>query len=232
MRRRIAMVLAASATFGGAVALAPSGSAGGPSLDLDLLSPQEPLTIGLEISAGSLGCDPGSLSVDDVLVGGDPVIPLAVITDPSDPDVATIVLPSDTPPGELEVNASCTSDGEDIEVSDSLLFAALAITKVVSGPAPEGTAFGIRVECSESLDGAQAAALPDDFVVDLAYGATGGVHFVYSDHAVTCTITEPATGGAQSVAIEPETVELADPVAFSATVTNTFPVVIQPTFTG
>ena len=78
----------------------------------------------------------------------------------------------------------------------------------------------------------EATDLARDFEVDLPYTVAGGVKDVYSDHAVECSITEPVTGGATSVTIDPEVVDMTSPGALTATVTNTFPVAIQRNFTG
>ena len=73
---------------------------------------------------------------------------------------------------------------------------------------------------------------PADLKLDLTYTAAGGLHYVYTDHPITCTLTEPFTGGATTIVIEPEVVAMDDPGQFNATVTSVFAVVSQPVFTG
>jgi hypothetical protein len=65
----------------------------------------------------------------------------------------------------------------------------------------------------------------------MGYGVAGGVEYAYSDHTVECAITEPQNFGAVAV-IEPASVVMGQPEAFTALVTNTFPVEILPAFTG
>ena len=79
-----------------------------------------------------------------------------------------------------------------------------------------------------------AAELPEDFSADVSFTASGEVGYVYTDHGVDCAITEPQNGGAASVVIAPETIEIPAPGLYEATVTNTFvePIVVEPTFTG
>ncbi len=216
------------------VALPSSVGAGVNGLLVELESAGEPLTFRLEIT-DTFTCNTGTFTV--VLVEDDndnPVVPLSVVEDSLDPNVALMTLPPDTVPGLLFVEAEC-SDGETSpNFEGGVEWHSIAITKVLSGTAPAGTTFTVNVDCvGEELNGVgaggyTAADLPDDFAVDITYPATGGLHFAYGDHSVDCTITEPGTGGARSVIIDPQVVNADAPDQFAATVTNVFGV----SFTG
>lgn len=247
MRRLLLLVALGSLA---AFALPAPAGAGGEGLLVELASPSEPLTFELELTG--FNCDPGTFSVSEVLDGnGDPVTPISVTEDPGDPNRASMVLPSDTVPGLLLVTADCVDSEFPVQQEGGVEWAALAVTKVVEGTPPEDATFVVNADCVGGgvVMGASdfgALELPDDFAVDLTYGAAGGVGYVYTDHAVECTLTEPETAGAASVTIDPEVVVIESPDAFAATVTNTFdppappvpeppaaaPIVRQPTFTG
>jgi hypothetical protein len=226
----------------GAVAAPSTASAGQAGLDVDLASPVEPLTF--DATLVETPCDPGTWTLQTILLDGTPIEPVSVTEDPGDPNTAFIVLPSDTTPGNLLVTANCESGGNPgPTVTDLQEWAAIPVTKVVEGEAPADATFVVNVDCvgleigagaTGFEDGVSAADLPFDFDVDLSYGATGGLAFVYTDHGVECTITEPETGGAVSTTIDPEAVTVTEVEFFPVTVTNTFPapIVVEPTFTG
>ena len=238
MRRLlVAMVITCVA----ALALPTTAGAGGVELDVDLVSPVEPLTFSATLS-DDVACNPGSIDLVTLTLNGAPVEPVSVTEDPADPNTLLIVLPSDSTPGELLAVVGCT-DGEVpiVPQTDLELFAAIPITKVVEGTPPPDTTFLVNVDCADAevtevgFDGVSAADLPPDFAVDLEYEATGGLAYVYSDHPVECTVTEPEDGGALSVVIDPETLAVLEPDNYPVTVTNTFPaapIVVEPTFTG
>lgn len=223
MFRRVlgAALVAALATF-----LLPSSVGAGGGLTVELESAGEPLTFSLEINA--FDCDPGTFTVllveDD---NEDPVVPLSVVEDSLDPNVALMTLPSDTVPGDLFVEVEC-SDGESSpNFVGGVEWHSIAITKVLNGTPPPGTTFTVNVDCVDLSNGLgaddyTATELPDDFTVDIVYPASGGVHFAYGDHAVECTITEPEDGGAFSTTIDPQVLVITEPGSYSATVTNVF----------
>ena len=236
--RRIALSLVVLiAAFGLPFA---SAGAGESTLDVELESPLEPLTFVLSIPGGS--CDTSTFDVESVEANGDPVTPLSVTEDPTDANTARIVLPSDTEPGALDVAASCVDGEFPITGEGGTLWAALAITKTVEGPAPAGATFVVDASCTgaEAGDaigdnGFVAQALPTNFDVDFGFGVAGGVQYLYSDHGVSCAITESETGGASVVTIDPPVIVLSDPAAFAVSVTNEFlveEVEIQPLLAG
>ena len=231
MRRALALLLISAAAVVAVPAIASGG--GGPEVDLDLVSPKEPLTFEAKFDNGT--CVEGEFKFD-LTANGNEVVPISATQDAADPDRFVFVLPSDTPPGVMAIEIECDDGEEGAQASDSQEWAALAVTKVVSGPAAADAAFTVHVDCiGAGSDGVDASDISVDFDADLQYGAAGGVHYVYSDHEASCTITEPVNGGATSVSIVQPVVDLDDNAAFTATVTNTFPaaaVVIQPTFTG
>ena len=236
--RRIALALSVLIA---AVALPlTSAGAGESALDVELESPLEPLTFVLSISGGS--CDTSTFDVESVEANGDPVTPLSVTEDPTDANTARIVLPSDTAPGALDVAASCVDGEFPITGEGGTLWAAVAITKTVEGPAPAGATFVVDASCTGGEqdgtlgeDGFAAQALPDSFDVDFGFGVAGGIQYLYSDHFVSCAITESETGGASVVTINPPVIVLEDPAAFAVSVTNEFlveEVEIQPLLAG
>ena len=201
-------------------------------LDVGLVSPVEPLTFTLEIEDDS-DCDQGTFEVLTVLANDVVVTPISVTESATDPNVATIVLPSNTTPGTLEASAVCDNGEFPMSAEGSTEWGALAVTKTVVGPVPAGTTFSVNASCVSTLVGPPIPTdLPANFAPDLAYGAAGGVKYVYTDHQVECTITEPVNGGATSTVITPAVVDMSAPAAYTATVTNTFVAAVQPTFTG
>jgi hypothetical protein len=169
---------------------------------------------------------------------GNEITPISVTQSTTDSDVFTIVLPSNTEPGEFEIGILCDNGDGDTSGNGGLEWAAMPVTKVVSGPAPSTATFTVHLDCDGTLPTAgggefQGTDLPVDFTVDLTYGATGGVKYAYTDHGVLCTVTEPVNGGATSVTISPQVLDSTpDPGLYPGTVTNTFAAAIQPNFTG
>ena len=109
-----------------------------------------------------------------------------------------MILASDTPPGGLNVNASCVSGGETI-ISDpaSTFWVAIAVTKVVEGTPPPGSTFTVHVACSFEAGGTPVVE------ADLNYQSSGGLQYVYSDIlGGDCAFTEPVNGGALSTRID------------------------------
>jgi hypothetical protein len=236
--RRIALALSVLVT---AFALPfNSAGAGASILGIELESPLEPLTFVLSISGGS--CDTGTFDVLSVEANGASVTPLSVTEDESDPNIARIVLPSDTEPGDLAVSASCVDGEFPLSADGETEWASVAITKTVVGPAPSDATFVVDASCvgseaegSGGDEGFVSQALPPDFDVDFGFGVAGGVQYLYSDHFVSCAITESQTGGASAVTIDPTTVVLVAPEAFAVNVTNEFlaeEVEIQPLLAG
>jgi hypothetical protein len=233
MRRVLALFLISAA----AVVAAPTIASGGDNaeLDLQLMSPIEPLTFAASFEEGT--CVEGDF---DALIeaNGNEVTPISVTQSASDPDLFTIVLPSNTEPGELSADIECDDGDGSTAAQSDVLWASMPVTKVVSGPVPAGATFTVHLDCqgdfAESTGGGfQAASLPESFTVDLHYGVAGGVKYAYTDHAVLCTVTEPVNGGATSVTISPQVIDTTpDPGLYPGTVTNTFAAAVQPNFTG
>ncbi len=204
-------------------------------LTVRLTSHVEPLTFDVAID-DEVDCT-GDFQVTSAKIDGKEVTPVSVTPDPADPNHGTLVLPSDTTPGTLSVMAQCAvHGGGTIPALGERDFAAIAVTKAVTGPVPSGTTFTVHVACDRATtDNADPAAIVSGpFAVDLQYGASGGVHYVYLDTKATCAITEPVTGGALTSTIAPPTVDVVDTDSYPVTVTNTFAaaVEVEPTFTG
>lgn len=246
MKRVLLLVVALVAASLGLTGTA--GAGGGPWLAVDLVSPVEPLRFRVEVVGVSCSSPITILGVKTALYD-DPldvldVTPLALVPGPGN-NVVTLVLPSDTRPGTLVVDAQCLDEEDDtVRLEGAMPFASIAVTKVVAGSPPEGTTFTVQLDCVDSIDGdgeVDLRSLPDDFVAEVTFGAGGGLKYVYSDHPVICTVTEPGTGGATSVTISPEVLDLTPaPTTYATTVTNTFPaapepapaIAVTPRFTG
>jgi hypothetical protein len=115
----------------------------------------------------------------------------------------------------------------------------VTVTKTVVGTPASGTTFEITIDCDDD---------DDDQV--LTFGETGGTQVIERESfgPLECQVTETVTGGATTVEImcgagknaectEPGVFELfddpgGDETAIDITVTDTFPVVVEPTFTG
>jgi hypothetical protein len=236
VRRLLALVIVLTA----AAAVVPTlpAAAGAFGLDIDLLSPVEPLTFEATFPGDNCVDGPFAAAVESEDTGA--VTPLSVIQDPVDPNRFVFVLPSDTTPGQLTFEIECDDGDGTGGGSGDILFGALAVTKVVVGPAPPDTSFVVNVGCvfpvgemaSEAYGGPGVAGLTaeQDFV--LAYPAAGGVRYVYFLSESECLITEPVNGGAASTTIVPAEILNEEPDLYESTVTNTFAAVVEPTFTG
>jgi hypothetical protein len=116
----------------------------------------------------------------------------------------------------------------------------ITVTKQVVGNPPAGTTFTVKVDC----DGEQ-----DDKT--LTFGETGGTKSFERESSgpLECEVSEPGSGGATSVEFACDAHDNAecdnrnsftlfddrsgdDDAKVDITVTNTFPVVLAPTFTG
>jgi hypothetical protein len=158
---------------------------------------------------------------------------------PTSDTTFTVVLPPSTPPGELAFTLKCPGIPADVAVDVD--FATVTVVKAVVGPAPSTATFQVQVACDVESAGStsssfansptvKAAALSN--VAALSYPATGGTENSFFLGPGTCTITEPVTGGAVSTTIVPPTVTTSAPALFTSTVTNSFPLVVEPSFTG
>jgi hypothetical protein len=235
MRRALALLLISAAAVLVAPTVANAGGGTPADMDVDLVSPVEPLTFSARFTENDT-CVAGEFEAA-VTANGTEVTPISATQSNSDPDEFLFVLPNATPPGELEIQLTCDAGEGTAFGSDTQNWAALGVTKVVSGPGPLDAAYTVHVDCVNAEADLRAADIAPDFDVDLHYVFAGGLHYVYTDHDVDCTITEPVNGGASSVTIVPPNVSLTvdEEQAFTATVTNTFPaaaVVTQPSFTG
>jgi hypothetical protein len=233
MRRMLALLLIAAA----AVVAAPSIANGGVdvgALSVELMSPVEPLTFQATFEDDG-ACVEGDFEYE-VRANGEVVTPISATQSESDPDVFLFVLPSDTEPGELEIDIECDNGDGSTREQGGLLFASMPITKVVSGPAPSTATFVVHLACDGEFDEEAEfgpAELPEDFTVDLHFTVAGGVKYAYTDHGVLCTVTEPVNGGATSVVISPPVIDSTEePGLYPGTVTNTFAAALQPNFTG
>lgn len=123
--------------------------------------------------------------------------------------------------GGYQFERSCPEDGPDGEFPTeqrSFSFSRVLLTKAVEGEVPTGTTFTVNTACAVSGD----PFLDEDREFD-ADGGDDQVVFYQSGENIECTITEPEDGGAQSVAIEPETLTYTEFSDGSSTITNTFP---------
>ena len=231
MRRALALLLISAA----ALAAAPSVAVGGEEeeLDVELASQIEPLTFTATFPSGT--CEQGEFDAS-LEANGNSITPISATQSDSDSDLFTFVLPSGTPPGELDVFIECDNGDGTTEAEGFREWASMPVTKVVSGPAPATATFTVHLDCEGDLadsDEFQSANLPESFTADLHYGVVGGVKYAYTDHGVLCTVTEPVNGGATSVTISPEVIDSTpDPGLYPGTVTNTFAAAVQPNFTG
>ncbi|HEY8218427.1 MAG TPA: hypothetical protein VIH82_14915 [Acidimicrobiia bacterium] len=118
----------------------------------------------------------------------------------------------------------------------------VTVTKWVNGTPPEGATYDVKIVCDNG---------DDEFTKVLTFGETGGTQTFERESfgPLECEVTETGTGGAATVEItcangenaecgnEPGTFELfddpgGDDTAIEISVTNTFPVSAEPTFTG
>lgn len=242
--RKFFLAAALTAAMIAVPAIATAGGEPDDDLQVDLVSYVEPLRFALAIDDEAIVCDTGTFAVTLVEILAYPsndvvgtATPLSVTEDPTDPNRATLVLPSDTRPGGIQVTAVC-SDGEEFEAIGANQWASIPVTKVVTGAAPADATFTVNVTCTDLADDVETGdfatqELDDNFAVDLAFGAAGGTRYVYIDGGTDCTVTEPVTGGATAVDISPPQVSTDPaPAAYPVTVTNTFAVEIEPNFTG
>jgi len=223
--------------------VAPSAGLAGPpppetdDVEVELASPVEPLTFAWGLSE-KLDCD----TIEVLRVDADDTsVPFSAIAGDK-PNLGTVVLPSDTPPGVLTVVVECIGGEDDGIYTGDAEWAALAVTKHVDGSAPTDARFEVAVTCVRPTDdepggtGAEsfvgAAGILDEQVFTLPYGAAGGTKYVYFDDVSDCTITEPVNGGALSTTIVPDEILVRSADPYSSVVTNTFPVAVSPTFTG
>jgi hypothetical protein len=252
----VPLVAILAATWAVPLTTAGAGQNGNPSvLQVELLSAVEPLSFGLAIDDEYDTCEEGSFAVVEVLTelyetpgSAIPVTPISVTENPTDPNQATMVLPSDTRPGALIVTVQCEGEKNPIRLDGERLWASIPVTKSVAGAVPASAQFGVNVTCvAGSVDdeeiggryhggGVSATAVGGDLDIDLSYGAGGGTKYVYMDRGSDCTVTEPHNGGAASVDITPAQVSTRPaPAAYPVTVANICPeaaVVAQPNFPG
>ncbi len=101
-------------------------------VDVNLVSVTEPLTFNLALQGAT--CTPGTFAVASADANGTTVTPLSVTEDPTNANIASMVLPSDSPPGFLTVEASCSDGTQTIRTEPGeTVWAALAVTKAVEG---------------------------------------------------------------------------------------------------
>ena len=106
LRRCIALLVFAAAVVIATPSIAGSGEI--LDLDVDLISPAEPLAFRYRFPSGT--CEQGAFDVT-VEANGSEVVTLPAHQSAVDSDVFTFALPSDTPGGEFVVDAEC-HDGE------------------------------------------------------------------------------------------------------------------------
>ena len=231
--RLVALVLLAAAILIGTPSIASSGEV--LDLEVDLISPSEPLGFRYRFPSGT--CEQGAFDLT-VEANGANVVPLSVQQSPVTSDVFTFTIPPDTPGGELSIDAECHDGGTLFTGHGEKEWGSLTVTKMVTGVQPlANTLFNVIADCraTDGPDELGTTNVPTDFTLDLTYTASGGLRFVYTDHPVECTLTEPFTGGATTIIIDPDIVHIDVPGQFSASVTNEFaiaPIVVEPDFTG
>ena len=232
MRRLFALLVIPAAALVATPTLA-GGGVESDTLEVELVSQIEPLTF-LATFADDETCVAGEFDAF-IEANGNEIEPIAV-TQQTDPDEFLIILASGTPAGVLSVAIECDNGDGDTEASGDVEWAAIPVTKVVSGPVPSTATFTVHLDCvSDEQDEElpEIRVLPVNFTADLNYGAAGGLKYVYTDHGGLCTVTEPVNGGATSVTISPQVVDTTpDPGTYPATVTSTFAAALQPNFTG
>ncbi len=145
--------------------------------------------------------------------------------------------------------ANCDPAQEDAEVgaANGTDCATIEVTKVVTGTAPPGTTFPVRVVCpggevaAEGLP--QADGPPVDKTLNLAAGETQSILL---DNGAVCTISETPPAGCTLVSIDPDPVvnvrfdDVEEQGVIPVTVTNNCEVAAAPaaavpaapTFTG
>jgi hypothetical protein len=228
-RGTVVLLLAASA-----VLAAPSIASSGKTLELevDLVSPSEPLAFRYQFPSGT--CEQGPFELT-VRANGEAVVPTFAQQSPVTADIFVFTLPLDTSGGELLIDATCQDGDSSIAGQGEKEWAALTVRKIVTGALPpDDTLFNVLANCHapDPRDGVGTTNVPTDFTLDLTYTSGGGLHYLYTDRPTTCALTEPVTGGATTIIIDPEVVVMDEPGAFSATVTNVFTVASEPQFTG
>src|SRR5688500_15442962 len=111
MRRALALLLIAAAAVVAAPSLASGGN--GPELDVDLVSPIEPLTFSATFEEET--CVEGEFEYL-VLANDNEITPISATQNDENPDQFLFVLPNDTPPGELAIEVEC-DDGDGTEIA-------------------------------------------------------------------------------------------------------------------
>jgi len=218
----------------------PAGAVGTFTIEV---TPQSATALTFLVSNTDATCSNSQLQVTAVAgPGNTPVTPTSVVHQDANDVVVTLPVATPSP---VTFSGSCL----DVELpiaatADPVAFATLNVQKVVVGSDPPGDTFTVQVSClgAGSTSGASGFGSRSNSVHSsdgapptLQYGAAGGTSPVYVFEASTCTLTETNAGGAASTTISPNPVEITDPIAFSATVTNVFPaapLVVAPAFTG
>jgi len=147
MRRALVLLLISAA----AVVAAPTIAGGGVDeggLDVELVSPIEPLTFTATFESGT--CEQGDFDAD-VEANDEPVTPISATQSDTDSDVFTFVLPPGTPAGVLSVDITCDNGDGNSRESGVREWASLAVTKTVVGPAPSSATFTVHVACESTL---------------------------------------------------------------------------------
>jgi hypothetical protein len=228
------------------VTAAPAGAANDFTLDI---TPQSNTSLTfLATNADGTCSNFENLNVTAVTAGPSdtPVTPTS--TEQQDTNDVVFVLPAGTP-SPITVTGGCFNSADDpiSATAEDLAFATVSVAKVVQGSDPATATFTVAVACTLVGSGSTASgfgsgassvhsASPEPpSAGNLQYGAAGGTLPFYVYDESTCTVTEPNTGGATSTTINPNPVDVADPIPYSVTVTNTFAaaaIVALPAFTG
>ena len=168
---------------------------------------------------------------------GIPVTPVELIE--VDANTLSVTLPNDSA-SPLVFTLTCLDAQENpITSQGDVTFFSMPVTKTIEGDVPADAAFTVNVACIASIiqDGAASPAfqplqteLPDVLSIDLAFGAEGGVKYVFGYRPYDCVVTETADGGASMTTITPPTVNTGEPGIYPVEVINMF--VARPRFTG
>jgi hypothetical protein len=109
--------------------------------------------------------------------------------------------------------------------------AVLTVTKTVDGTAPADAEFVLHIRCLSDQDEEGAAPRAVDYDEDITFGSTGGSEEFEFFDVSSCEITEVDDGGADSNS-GPVSIDILEPIAYSAEIINTFDPAVSTTSTA